>query len=269
VTVVLTHLGQGRSRRIDADTLCDGDLEDFAFLILVHILVVVRPELDLIHKAFLDVIEGHNAELLSGCKGEPNHAAPAGTERVPIRIRRFGRSTLTCSPEMGFHLANAFPIISGCFPGSNDSLGKIAPAANTPRNGMLPPAEPTKPDANAHELPRVPGARAALLLLLSINLFNYIDRQVLSAVLPHIKDDFLAADPDAKTKLGALTTAFLVAYMVLSPLFGWLGDRYSRWKLIAVGVIFWSIASGASGLAAGFWILLWTRCFVGVGEAAY
>src|SRR5262249_18749546 len=62
---------------------------------------------------------------------------------------------------------------------------------------------------------------------------------------------------------------FLVAYMVLSPLFGWLGDRYSRWKLIAVGVIFWSIASGASGLAAGFWILLLTRCFVGVGEAAY
>ena len=131
---------------------------------------------------------------------------------------------------------------------------------------MLPPAPPTAPSP---EPTRLPGARTALILLLSINLFNYIDRQVLSAVLPKIKDAFLADDPNAKTKLGALTTAFMVAYMVLSPLFGWLGDRYSRWKLIAIGVILWSIATGASGLAAGFWMLLMTRCFVGVGEAAY
>ena len=134
---------------------------------------------------------------------------------------------------------------------------------------MLPTSNASAVDPIVPEPPRVPGARTALILLLSINLFNYIDRQVLSAVAPHIKEEFLAADPDAKTKIGALTSAFLVAYMVLSPLFGWLGDRFSRWKLIAIGVILWSIASGASGLAGGFVMLLITRCFVGVGEAAY
>ena len=107
------------------------------------------------------------------------------------------------------------------------------------------------------------------MVLLTINLFNYIDRYILAAVLPKLEVAFLADDPLAKTKLGALTTAFLVSYMVLSPLFGWLGDRMSRWLLVAVGVILWSLASGASGLAGSFWILLATRCFVGVGEAAY
>jgi MFS family permease len=119
-------------------------------------------------------------------------------------------------------------------------------------------------------IPRaMPGARAALLLLLAINLFNYIDRQVLAAVLPRIEDDFLRGDPFAKTKLGWLTTAFLVSYMILAPIFGWLGDRMSRWFLVAVGVLLWSVASGASGLAETYVLLLLTRCLVGVGEAAY
>jgi MFS transporter, Spinster family, sphingosine-1-phosphate transporter len=115
----------------------------------------------------------------------------------------------------------------------------------------------------------LPGAQSALALLLAINLFNYIDRQILAGVLPKIEESFLKGDLEAKTKLGWLTTAFLVSYMVLSPLFGWLGDRMSRWLLVGIGVMLWSLASGASGLAEGYAMLLLTRCFVGVGEAAY
>lgn len=121
----------------------------------------------------------------------------------------------------------------------------------------------------------LPGARLALILLLSINLFNYIDRQVLAAVEPNIRHELLPGDPDAKTKTGFLSTAFLLTYMVIAPLFGWLGDRFSRWKLTAVGVVLWSLASGASGvpwpvaLANAYFILLLTRCCVGIGEAAY
>lgn len=118
----------------------------------------------------------------------------------------------------------------------------------------------------------VPGAATALWLLLAINLFNYIDRQVLSAVLPKLALDatlFRPDDPNLQTKLGALTTAFMVSYMLLSPVFGWLGDTRSRWMLVGIGVILWSLASGGSGLATGFWMLLLTRCLVGVGEAAY
>jgi predicted MFS family arabinose efflux permease len=63
--------------------------------------------------------------------------------------------------------------------------------------------------------------------------------------------------------------AFMVTYMICAPVFGRLAETRPRWKIIAVGVILWSIASGATGLAETFFVLLITRCFVGVGEAAY
>src|SRR5262249_43102011 len=69
--------------------------------------------------------------------------------------------------------------------------------------------------------------------------------------------------------MGWLATAFLVSYMLLSPVFGWLADRARRWVLIGTGVILWSLASGLSGLATSYAMLLVTRCVVGVGEAAY
>ena len=125
----------------------------------------------------------------------------------------------------------------------------------------------------------LPGARAALALLLAINLFNYIDRQVLAAVLPAIEKTVFPEGGNHDTELGALTTAFMVSYMLLSPLFGWLADRMTRWHLVGFGVIFWSLASGATGLApqvavatgiaTPFVLLFVTRCFLGVGEAAY
>lgn len=119
----------------------------------------------------------------------------------------------------------------------------------------------------------VPGARAALTVLLAINLFNYIDRQVLSAVLPRLALDGTIIDPndpDPNLKLGLLTSAFMVTYMAFSLLFGWLDGRgVRRWAILGVGVTLWSLASGASGLATGYAVLLATRCLVGIGEAAY
>ena len=139
----------------------------------------------------------------------------------------------------------------------------------------------------------VPGARSALSLLLFINVFNYIDRYVLAAVVGPIKRTFFAADgsggaigSDSLTALigwfqdrlgfkpedallGLLGTAFMLTYMVGAPVFARLAERRSRWGIVGLGVILWSLASGASGLAATFFMLLLTRCLVGVGEAAY
>jgi predicted MFS family arabinose efflux permease len=112
-------------------------------------------------------------------------------------------------------------------------------------------------------------ARQALLLLILINLFNYIDRYVLAALEQPIQSALLPNDPNAQQKMGWLASAFMISYMVVSPVFGWLGDRYSRWLLIAVGVSLWSLASGATGLAWTYPVLLVTRIFVGVGEGAY
>jgi MFS family permease len=132
-------------------------------------------------------------------------------------------------------------------------------------DGITLAAPPSAPKSGAAS-----GARLALALLLSINLFNYIDRFILAAVLPKIKESFFTeADGWVEFKLGALSTAFMVSYMLFSPLFGVLADRMSRWLLIGVGVGIWSLASGASGLATGFVMLLLTRILVGVGEAVY
>ena len=87
----------------------------------------------------------------------------------------------------------------------------------------------------------VPGARHALTLLVLINLFNYIDRQVLAAVEPQIRTEFFPAastmqsgvlvEPEnAKALTGFLSFAFLVTYMLTAPVFGALATRMPRWR---------------------------------------
>jgi MFS family permease len=114
------------------------------------------------------------------------------------------------------------------------------------------------------------GAYTALFLLLGINLFNYIDRQILAALEPDIRASFFAiGDANAMTKTGLLGDAFLITYMLSAPILGFLADRFSRWIIVGSAVILWSLASGGSGLAATFWILFVTRIFVGIGEGGY
>jgi len=107
--------------------------------------------------------------------------------------------------------------------------------------------------------------RYALFLLLAVNLLNYIDRQILYAVFPLIKKDFHLSD----TALGFLGSAFMVCYMFSAPLLGWLGDRMSRVRLAAQGLVVWSLATAASGLAPGYAALLTARSTVGIGEASF
>jgi MFS transporter, Spinster family, sphingosine-1-phosphate transporter len=136
----------------------------------------------------------------------------------------------------------------------------------SPQLSMEQTISPTTP--STHRI--LPGAGRALALLLAINLFNYIDRNILAAVEPLISDHFFGvADETAQTKTGFLAFFFLLSYMVLAPVFGALSDRYSRWMIIAAGVGVWSLASGWSGLSTTFAMLIVSRICVGVGEAAY
>ncbi len=138
---------------------------------------------------------------------------------------------------------------------------------------------PTSPDISnraVSEPPAIPGARVSLVLLILINLVNYIDRYVLSAVETLIRKDFFG-DADKGTHwynspmflMGSLAPAFLVTYMLAAPVFGWLGDRFRRWTIIGLGVLLWSLATGWCGLAGGFWMLFLARILVGIGEAAW
>lgn len=106
----------------------------------------------------------------------------------------------------------------------------------------------------------------ALSILTLINMFNYLDRWIVAAVLESLKNSELHP---TDTQLGLLGTGFIVVYTLTSPFFGTLGDRRSRPPLIALGVFLWSVATALAGFARGFTSLFVARSAVGVGEAAY
>ena len=108
-------------------------------------------------------------------------------------------------------------------------------------------------------------ATRLLVLLSAINMLNYLDRYVVPAVAVQLEGAF--AMSHAQT--GSLMSVFMVVYMVASPIFGYLGDRFSRPRLIAFGIALWSLATAGAALAVGYKSLLLTRALVGVGEAAY
>jgi MFS family permease len=106
---------------------------------------------------------------------------------------------------------------------------------------------------------------AIVALLTGLNFLNYLDRFIVAAVLPRIQDELVLSNFEG----GLLATVFLLGYFVTSPMFGKLGDRVSRKKLIAFGVLTWSAATIASGLATNLTTLILARVAVGVGEASY
>lgn len=108
-----------------------------------------------------------------------------------------------------------------------------------------------------------------LTLLTALNLLNYLDRFVVSAVVVPIQADLHLSNFAA----GLLPTVFLIGYFATSPIFGALGDRLqfpgARPALIAIGVAVWSAATVASGLAQDSGSLVASRAVVGVGEASF
>ncbi len=104
-----------------------------------------------------------------------------------------------------------------------------------------------------------------LFILTGLNLLNYLDRYVLSAVALPLQKEMNISDG----QVGRIVTTFMLGYFITSPLFGYLGDRSSRKWLIAGGIFVWSLGTVFTGMAATFAWLLAFRVLVGVGEASY
>ena len=104
----------------------------------------------------------------------------------------------------------------------------------------------------------------ALALLMVVYVLNFLDRTIIYILFPLIKKEMEFSD----TQLAVLgTTSFVIFYTVLGIPFGRMADRGSRTKIIAAGVIVWSLFSGLTAYANGFWTLFFCRVMVGVGEA--
>ncbi len=114
-------------------------------------------------------------------------------------------------------------------------------------------------------MPSKKSAITALVLLTALNFLNYIDRNVLYAVQPLIEKEFHLDD----AKIGFLTSAFFICYMVAAPLIGPLADRYSRKWIMAAGAFVWSAATLLSAVTHNYDELLLRHVIVGIGEATF
>lgn len=113
--------------------------------------------------------------------------------------------------------------------------------------------------------PRLSPALGTLILLIGLNLLNYIDRYILPGVQPLIQKEYGWSDQ----RIGALTTAFFIVYMLVAPATGWLGDRFSRKPLIIGGAVLWSLATLGTAWVHSYWTLYLRHALVGVGEATF
>ncbi|MFK7958319.1 MAG: MFS transporter [Lysobacterales bacterium] len=111
------------------------------------------------------------------------------------------------------------------------------------------------------------GARAWWLvsLLCLSSLLSIIDRKILSLVVDPVRADLLLSD----VQIGLLQgLAFGLVYAFAGVFLGTMADRYNRRNLIIFGVVVWSMATAAAGIAQNFGQLFLARVIVGFGEAA-
>lgn len=105
----------------------------------------------------------------------------------------------------------------------------------------------------------------AFTILLVVNILNYADRYVLSAILPSIKHDFHMSDFQG----GLLISSFLIVYAIATLPLGVWADRGIRKNIVALCVGIWSVSTALAGFAQNLPQLFSMRSILGIGEAGY
>lgn len=128
------------------------------------------------------------------------------------------------------------------------------------------PPEPERPSADTVVItPR--RSYIAVAVLCYVNLLNYMDRYTIAGVLLSIQKFFDINDSTS----GLLQTVFIFSFILLAPLFGYLGDRYNRKYIMIGGLSVWLVTTLGSSFVSEshFWLLVLLRALVGIGEASY
>jgi len=108
------------------------------------------------------------------------------------------------------------------------------------------------------------GATGILIFLLVLNILNMVDRTLITSFGTSIIADLNLSD----SQFGLLTgPVFVFFYSIMGLFMGALADRVHRPRLIAAGLVLWSVLTALSGLAKNFMQIGMSRLFIGVGES--
>jgi MFS family permease len=105
--------------------------------------------------------------------------------------------------------------------------------------------------------------RALVMLLGAAVFLNYVDRGAIAIAAPRMKGELgLSA-----TEFGTAVSAFFWIYAPVQFVVGWLCDRFSVYRMIAIGVVIWAASTLLMGFVGGFLSLLVLRVMLGIGES--
>ena len=107
--------------------------------------------------------------------------------------------------------------------------------------------------------------QAMLIALLVIHVIAHIDRNMLLGFSPQITQDLAISNAQYGFLAGAV---WVLSFGFMAVFLGSLADRFSRTRVIAAGILIWSVCTAASGAAQSFGQMVAARFFVASGEAA-
>lgn len=109
----------------------------------------------------------------------------------------------------------------------------------------------------------------AVAVLWVVVMLNYFDRQLLSVLNSSITEGGENGITMSQAQFGMVTSAFLIVYAALSPVGGYLADRFSRKFIILCSLVVWSVVTWMTGTARSYEELIFWRGAMGVSEAFY